>query len=859
MASDKDSWVAENIIPKNPNFNQTRKPRANVLSVDSTYASRKTKITLCVLGSWAIYMPPYNLARLSALTREAGYLTRVYDFNIQSYHDMHLINPQLAEDAWNSANFKMWGLNYEEKLHSTYEPLLNTYIERLLSDSPDIIGFSVYYTNILPTLWVAEKIKKIRPDITILLGGPECHHPEFSLPKNCDYFFVGESEKNLLDFLDSWEKGIKPDNVKIGSTYSDTRIDLDSLPYPDYSDFDLSSYLGQNSVCSEISRGCVAQCTYCTETYYWKFRDRGSKNVLDEIEYQVKKYGITHISFVDSLMNGNLKEFKRFCEGIIDRKLNITWWGYARCDGRMDFAFYQLLKAAGAQGFNYGIESGSDKVLTFINKKNTVAEINKNLLDSHAVGLKVSACFVLGSPGEDMEAYGHTLNLLWNHRSRINAVSPGPGLGDAVGTDYDNREKYNINKRGDEWMSGWYTLDFTNTKLHRYIRVKLIHIWLHICNESTTNILTNVHSTCDITKHFNLEYDSSYINDEVAYENFNYNVIKSGFGDFADSSMNEIFSFLRLLWRVRGGYEITLHFDPEVDRKYFAFLVDQTYTFETVIHFKINDRGDYKINANFNFVNHDKQVVNIDGYNYTYNASGKWDSSVKIFPKKTFFISKSEERSLMPLARCFSGMSYSNETLLLDISRRLPNQSTIVEVASHLGGKAAILANGNKSLTVHSFETFEDDTLIRHFGYIQKHLEDNLKNMCDLFGLPESHPKKIINDIQRKFVEDPSGKSVWEFNTNQHRNIQLHQISSFTAMPEWINPVDVCLLNLYSNPEISYNINFWCQHIKSNGYLILWPYNKERHPDLVSEVDKLINNSWKIRDKNDDIIILWKP
>ena len=99
MAMDKDTWIAENVFPKNTQPNE-RKLRQNVKSVDVAVATRKTKITFCILGSWAIYMPPYNLSRLSALTREAGYYTRVFDFNVESHYALKSANPDLA-DAWN--------------------------------------------------------------------------------------------------------------------------------------------------------------------------------------------------------------------------------------------------------------------------------------------------------------------------------------------------------------------------------------------------------------------------------------------------------------------------------------------------------------------------------------------------------------------------------------------------------------------------------------------------------------------------------------------------------------------------------------------------------------------------------------
>ena len=428
-------------------------------------------------------MPPYNIARLSSLIREAGYLTKVYDFNVESYHALIQANPDL-EDAWNGANYWWWQSHeYFKRIHPTYEPILKEYLEVLLSDNPDIIGFSCYYTNIMATRWMVKEIKKVRPDITIILGGPECHEAYFKMPSEVDYYFIGESEQNILDFLGNWEQGIKPEQPAIGGLYSDTRIDIDSLPYPDYSDFDLSKYWGKDSICAEISRGCVAKCSYCTEVYYWKFRDRGATTVVDELEYQVKKYNIGFVSFVDSLMNGNLKEFRKFCEELIKRNLKIKWWGYARADGRMDLEFYKIMRESGAQGFNYGIESGSDKVLKAVNKKNTVAEINQNIIDSAKVGMRVSACWVIGAPGEDIEAINHSFNMLWNHRARIYAVSPGIGLGDNYGSAYDDREKFNINPRNKPWLGGWYTLDLTNTKLHRFIRVKFMHIWLQLCKD----------------------------------------------------------------------------------------------------------------------------------------------------------------------------------------------------------------------------------------------------------------------------------------------------------------------------------------------------------------------------------------
>jgi radical SAM superfamily enzyme YgiQ (UPF0313 family) len=854
--TDKDMWIAKNILPKNNNVLE-RKPRTNVKSVDISYATRKTKLTLCVLPSWAVFMPPYNMARLCGLTREAGYLTKVYDFNVDAYHELIEKNDDLL-NAWDSGYWYFWrSPEYFELIHPTLEPILHRYIDTLLNDEPDIIGFSMYWSNLEASQWVFKELKRRRPDITIVIGGPLCAEQPFNPPKMIDYYFVGESEHNLLEFLNNWEQGIKPESPGIGSLYSDVRIDLDSLPYPDYSDFDLTKYWAQNSVCSELSRGCVAKCSYCTEVWFWKFRDRGSKSILDELEYQVNTYGIVFVQFVDSLVNGNLKEYRAFCEGLVEKNLGIGWWGYARCDGRVDLEFYKLIKAAGAVGFSYGIETGSDKVLLAINKKNTVAEINQNLIDAHSVGLKSNCCLVIGAPGEDIEALTHTFNMLWNHRERISAVSPGTGLGDSRGSLYDDRVRYNINERGREWLSGWYSLDFTNTKVHRYVRIKLVHMWIHMCAECG-GTLENIHKTGDedITKHFTCNFDSALINSQVEYENFDFNIIKSEFGDFANSLMNEVFGFLRMLWRTRGGYELTINFDPTQDRKDFlpVMTVNDQFEYFATVYFKIDDDGNYNADMKFKFINLDNPWwldKNLD-FEYTYQTDGKWVESVKSKPKKVFFAKV--ETFQPPVGAAFAQWSIETTEYLYKLLKTIPANSHVVNVLAGLGGGTAALASVNHTVKVHAIENFREGWVKHCYQNIQGHLEKILmETMFDKYR-DKKRAKKVMQLIEDDFLLDPSGKLVFERNTKNFSNVVLHD--SFDSVSDSIH---ICITGDYENPGIQNTVNYFKNLIVSGGYLIATLYNLEKHPDVVTEVDILIQDGWKNVYQEGSLIVVQKP
>ena len=124
----------------------------------------------------------------------------------------------------------------------------------------------------------------------------------------------------------------------------------------------MGKYVFSNGALCAISRGCIAKCTFCEETHFYKYRQRTALSTLDEVRYMYYTYGTNVFYFVDSLMNGNLKELRAFCEGVKAEGLKIYWSGYARCDGRMDKEYFKVLREGGCIALNYGTESGSQEV-----------------------------------------------------------------------------------------------------------------------------------------------------------------------------------------------------------------------------------------------------------------------------------------------------------------------------------------------------------------------------------------------------------------------------------------------------------------------------------------------------------------
>jgi hypothetical protein len=384
---------------------------------------------------------------------------------------------------------------------------------------------------------------------------------------------------------------------------------------------------------------------------------------------------------------------------------------------------------------------------------------------------------------------------------------------------------------------------------------------LHLCKEYGGTI-TNVHSSeGDIEDHYQLKFDSEYINDEVDYENFDFmSIVKSDKGDFADSVMNEAFGFFRMLWRVRGGFEMTLNFNAELDHRDFVFaMVPDTHTYDAVLNFKIDDDGNYVTKCDFKFVNLYKDVVTMDGFEHTFEDSGKWVESTKTKAKKVFYI-KSEfgNSNVLPLESCFSSISVTERFMLLRTAKQLAPNSVVIEVNSGLGGRASILARGNNYLNVHSIEAFNEGSLLTEFESVKPWIREQLFDTCTANGVDKKMGQELLEGLTQDFENDPSGKLAWKRITNKCANITLHERST-PRFIDWTTPVDLVLINMHTNPAFVKNLNFWIEHLKDGGCIMAHLYDENLGPDVYKEINNLISQGWKVVNKEDTIILIQKP
>jgi len=285
------------------------------------------------------------------------------------------------------------------EFNDIFNKFVSLYIEKC---QPEIFGFSIIDGNVDASLAMAHLVKAKYPDIKIAFGGNAIEKFNFGhLPgayvinnyKFIDYFVRGDGEETFVELLKSKKTKEELKNIqgliwwdehKIVHNAPRTNINMDILPYPDYSTLEDNFYYKSTyryNVPLVMSRGCPYRCSFCSvPEYIPQFRHRTVDSVIEEIEHWVSK-GKNAFFCHDSIVNGNPKWLKEFCEKIIERGLGdgvITWGGNMRLQQQMrDLDTMRLYYRAGLRRMITGFESASHPVLKHMKKYTDVEGVRE--------------------------------------------------------------------------------------------------------------------------------------------------------------------------------------------------------------------------------------------------------------------------------------------------------------------------------------------------------------------------------------------------------------------------------------------------------------------------------------------------
>lgn len=295
----------------------------------------------------------------------------------------------------------------------------------LKNNNFDIIGIS-FSTPVAKTAYDLIKAIKSNTDDKIILGGPHpTAMPEEGLKKGADIVVRGEAEQTIVDLITNIKslhkvKGISYVNKNKVIHNPDRGLiqDLDTIPFPARHLLDNNKYDFLDARKKPIgtiltSRGCPFNCIYCCKNIYGKsFRKRSPKNVVDEMQEMIEKYGIKEIHILDDAFTTNKDHAIKICQEIIKRNLQIQLMiaNGIRVD-TVDAQMLKIMKKAGLYSIAFGVESGSQRVLDSINKNILIKQIKKAFKLSKALNLETWGFFMLGLPEDTIESMQKTIRL----------------------------------------------------------------------------------------------------------------------------------------------------------------------------------------------------------------------------------------------------------------------------------------------------------------------------------------------------------------------------------------------------------------------------------------------------------------
>jgi len=563
--------------------------------------TKKTDVWFLILPQWSSYLPPFSLARLSSILLQNGYDTRCIDLNIECFN---ILKPHFKDVGYNPWDgtwiFKWRGKNYFSELHFYFEDYFNKVIKKIIEAKPKVLGFSMYWTNTAASKWMIDRLRRELPDTIFIAGGPSSQSDLETLKSIFDVTVVGEAEKITLDILDSIEDGSID---KAAFPYSVTqpfkeRLNLDQYPIPNFADFDPNLYIVPNGLVTEFSRGCVAKCTFCEETHFWNYRQRGYLSLVNEIQFLNKAYGFDSVWFIDSLINGSVKELEEFAKEIIKRDIKINFFGYARHDKRMNLEYLKLLAEAGLVAFQYGCESGSNKVLEDINKRVSKETMEQNFIDCAKVGIQSVTGWVIGFPTEEIHDFVDTLTLIWRNRntSITNLVYSTRFHMNTISIVGQNPKKFGLKLL--TYDRCWIRDDLTLGKPHLSLRAKCFQIFADLLQSGTRKKISHIPRPKFKEKGYKIKFNNIKNIKDVDWDNYKYFDIDTG-NVWADSFMNEPLGLFRLLWRTRGGFSASIFFDSEVDKTEFGPSLHNLLNGR--LDFKIDNAGNWQYNVDIDF------------------------------------------------------------------------------------------------------------------------------------------------------------------------------------------------------------------------------------------------------------------
>lgn len=340
-------------------------------------------------------------------------------------------------------------------------------VEEILARDPWMVGFTCYLWNIDRTLWIASRLKERRPDLRIVVGGPEItadnawvlQHPAI------DFAAIGEGEQTFAELLAALKFNNLP-REPIAGLYVSMGTVLGPLPafrQPLASLDEISSpYLegildaaDEEMLLLETIRGCIFKCKFC---YYPKSYDDlyfvSREKIIANLQY-ARERGVKEVVLLDPTLN-QARNFADFVRLLADQNPDQQWqyFGELRAEGLTpDIA--KLLREANFTEVEIGLQSIDPLAMELMDRKNNMKAFERGVKAMLDVGINVKVDLIIGLPGDTPDSvrrgmrYLHDTGMYSSVQIFNLAILPGTAFRQEAqmhGLQYQSRPPYYVLK-----------------------------------------------------------------------------------------------------------------------------------------------------------------------------------------------------------------------------------------------------------------------------------------------------------------------------------------------------------------------------------------------------------------------------
>jgi radical SAM superfamily enzyme YgiQ (UPF0313 family) len=283
-------------------------------------------------------------------------------------------------------------------------------VESILEHNPTIVGFGVYIWNVTKTREVISFLKKIRPELIVVIGGPEVsfEYEQQPIVALADYLITGEADVAFRDLCRELMDGRRPAEKVINAGLP--ALPELSLPYQYYTDQDIANRV----IYVEVSRGCPFTCEFCLSSIDIPVRQFDHLRVLDELDALYKR-GARTFKFVDRTFNLNIRTSLTILNFFLERMEPGLFVHFEMVPDRFPQQLREVVAKfpPGSLQLEIGVQTLNPQVSANISRRQDVAKLKENIAYLRAeTSAYLHIDLIVGLPGESVASFGEGFNQI---------------------------------------------------------------------------------------------------------------------------------------------------------------------------------------------------------------------------------------------------------------------------------------------------------------------------------------------------------------------------------------------------------------------------------------------------------------